>query len=179
MGYLSCLCDGGEVSKVVAALLAIVCWYVVSTSLVVYNKWLFSTCPTTTSDDENCHFYGFHYPITTTMFHMITNAIVCRLIALVLKIPVPSVSEGFSWRIYLYYIVTLGAFTGGDIAMTNASFMFLAASYIEMIKSSVSAPLSSFPLLNPILFKSNVNFFKFYFVFNSIRYRSLSFSFLS
>eukprot|EP00736_Rhodelphis_marinus_P014154 Rmarinus@m.11842 len=141
---------------------SILFFYSVSTTLVIFNKWLFNTCndkpewcsessdnePDTPDavevvdeSDEGCRAWGFPFPLTVTSVHMFTNTIFAFIALKIYGIPrLPFDFETMK------KIIPIGIFTGLDIGLSNTGFVCLEASYVEVVKSSVPVFILIFTL---------------------------------
>lgn len=100
-------------------------WYAVSIALVLYNKWLFSPRPKG---------HAFPLPILVTAFHMFTNATFAMAWmgwkgALRRNHPEEEGVASIMWA-----VAPVSVFLGLEIALTNTSFVYLEASFVEMVK---------------------------------------------
>ncbi|KAI9145539.1 triose-phosphate transporter family-domain-containing protein [Paraphysoderma sedebokerense] len=97
-------------------------WYIFSTLLSVYNKYLFGIS-------------AFHYPLFTTSFHMFTQFLLSYVILTYFKpeLMPPKVSVGS----YIRYVAPCAFATGLDIGLSNMSFKTITLSFYTMVKSSV------------------------------------------
>ena len=117
--------------------LVISIWYAFSISLTLYNKWLFAI-------------FDFHFPLATTTIHfglkMPLADIGMRCFGVQrLKWPQCSLLCGrgtlnaasrSSRRLWLY-VAAVGATTALDVALSNASFLYLSVAYYTIVKASV------------------------------------------
>jgi len=103
-----------------------------------FRRWLFSPAPLG---------QGFPFPVLTTTVHMFFQSGIAVLIARVMRWSKRSAAGGrrepelsdaavAGWREYLVIIGPISFFLGTDIALTNTSFMYLQASFVEMVKPS-------------------------------------------
>lgn len=130
-------------------LAAVVFTYSFSTALVVYNKWLFSTCDRGAADAapnaaRRCRGWGFPYPLVVTCFHMLLLSLATELYMRWRPHERPHVPASY----YRRYVIALGVFVALDIVLTNAGYLFLEASFVEMIKSSMPASVLVLALCN-------------------------------
>jgi len=78
---------------------------------------------------------GFPFPIAVTGLHMIINGGNTWLLCRALGLPVGR-SAGVTPAVFARHFLAVGLFTGVDIALSNTSFIYLEASFVEMVKSS-------------------------------------------
>ena len=113
--------DWGRSARTLCLYLAM---FGVSVTLVMFNKWLFDAGGV-----------GFPFPIAVTGLHMILNSVntwgLCRARGL----PVWR-AAGVNREVFARHFLAVGLFTGLDIALSNTSFIYLEASFVEMVKSS-------------------------------------------
>ncbi|KAI9686780.1 MAG: Triose-phosphate Transporter [Bathelium mastoideum] len=136
-------------------------WYLLSISISVYNKWMFSP--------DNL---DFHYPLFTTCIHMLVQFVLASVVLFFFPSFRPASrsqenqptgathnrTDSFSneptrpimtgW-FYLTRIGPCGAATGLDIGLGNMSLKFISLTFFTMCKSSVLA----FVLVFAFLFK--------------------------
>ncbi|KAF2232815.1 TPT-domain-containing protein [Viridothelium virens] len=134
-------------------------WYLLSISISVYNKWMFSP--------DNL---DFHYPLFTTCIHMLVQFVLASLVLFFVPSYRPSnrfqenhangsahhrtdsVSNDPTKPImtgwfYLSRIGPCGAATGLDIGLGNMSLKFISLTFFTMCKSSVLAFVLVFAFL--------------------------------
>ena len=84
------------------------CWYVISITITLYNKWLFSV-------------YGLHFPLLVTSAHIAFKIPAARLLMCCLGMePV----RFDSWRVLLLEVAPSGLAMTGDIGLSNLSFLY-------------------------------------------------------
>jgi drug/metabolite transporter (DMT)-like permease len=96
----------------------------VSVALVMFNKWLFAA-----------RGVGFPFPIAVTGLHMALNTANTWLLCRARGLPLWR-SAGVTRGVFVRHFLAVGLFTGLDIALSNMSFIYLEASFVEMVKSS-------------------------------------------
>ena len=125
-------------------LTAVAVAYTFSVSLVIYNKWLFTVCDApdhaanTTGaalDEPRCLGWGFPYPFVVTAFHMLFLCIATRIYTWAVPAARPTLPHPYRHM----RIALVGVLVALDIVLTNTGFLFLEASFIEMIKSAMPA----------------------------------------
>lgn len=101
----------------------ILSWYLTSTLLYLYNKWLFS------KDHDN-----FKFPLFTTMIHMLLQYLFAHLC---LRFVFPSLkpTKHPTRNDYMYRIVPCSVATALDIGLSNSSLNSISLSFYTMVKS--------------------------------------------
>jgi len=123
------------------------CWYLVSITLTMYNKWLFTQWAGV----------GFRFPVFITMLHMFVKFCLARA-ALALgfgrgdgsdagirlgqaaggqraKAP-PRPSRAQQQQMYWRKAVPVGLLTGIDVCLSNISFLYVSVTFYTIVKSS-------------------------------------------
>jgi len=100
-------------------------WYVISIALVLYNKWLFSPKPKG---------HAFPLPILVTAFHMFTNATFAVAWMGWKGTLGRNHPEQEGMTSVMWAVAPVSLFLGLEIALTNTSFVYLEASFVEMVK---------------------------------------------
>eukprot|EP00898_Chlorokybus_atmophyticus_P008801 jgi/Chlat1/8922/Chrsp92S08218 len=103
----------------VAALIAV--YFTFSISLILYNKWLFTEQPKG---------HGFPFPVAVTSYHMLLNSCAAAISLRLLGMDIQSALTPGLWK----YVLPVSLLTGFDIALSNTSFEYLDASFVEMLK---------------------------------------------
>ncbi|KAA8495331.1 putative sugar phosphate/phosphate translocator [Porphyridium purpureum] len=109
------------------------CMFACSTFLVIYNKWLFTDCSAPRHQSSaSCKGFGFPFPLFVTSVHQIVIWAMCVVVIFVLKlVPRPTISHDRYWRV----LVPMAILVALDLGLSNASFLSLEASFVEMLKS--------------------------------------------
>lgn len=103
----------------VRAYFYVLVWMACSISVIVFNKWLLA-------------YTKFHFPITLTGWHMAFCSCVGFVCVRVLKV---SKSHNMSREDYVRRVVPIGVLYAASLWMSNASYIFLSVSFIQMTKS--------------------------------------------
>ena len=106
------------------------CWYCISITITLYNKWLFSV-------------YGLHFPLLVTSVHIAFKVPMSRVLMHCLGMPPV---RFWGWRVIVREVAPSGLAMTGDIALSNMSLLFTTVTYYTIVKSSV--PLRT--LLRPV-----------------------------
>ncbi|KAL7752678.1 hypothetical protein RI367_001680 [Sorochytrium milnesiophthora] len=108
--------------QLAATVAVIVLWYVLSTCLSLYNKWLFGI-------------KSFHYPLFTTSIHMLLQFCLSSLaLRSCFKQYAP---RRLSWTEVLFKVAPCALASGLDIGLSNSSLKTISLSFYTMVKSSV------------------------------------------
>ncbi|KAH8917411.1 TPT-domain-containing protein [Atractiella rhizophila] len=111
-------------------------WYLFSTLISVYNKWMFSA-----------DHYNFGYPLFVTSLHMLIQFILCSITLSIFSSLRPSTRP--SRYDYFTKAAPCGLATGLDVGLSNFSMKTITLSFYTMCKSSVLA----FVLLFAFIFR--------------------------
>mmetsp|Transcript_26160 Transcript_26160/g.43273 ORF Transcript_26160/g.43273 Transcript_26160/m.43273 type:complete len:493 (+) Transcript_26160:184-1662(+) len=96
-------------------------WYVISISLILWNKWLFTV-------------FGLPFPLLITSLHLALKIPVARFVIYKKRLPLTVFD---SWKSLFHRVVPNGLTTAGDIGFSNASLLYISVTYYTIIKSSV------------------------------------------
>jgi hypothetical protein len=102
-----------------STILSILYYYACSISLIVYNKWLFTS-------------YDFHYPLFVTSFHFLCSFLALGCFSKLKFGCLPQIPK----RTFLLSILPLGFVIGADISLSNLSYLFLDIPILEIVKSA-------------------------------------------
>jgi|Transcript_2727 hypothetical protein len=120
--------DGGKIEspasreiiqRAVRAYFYVTVWMTCSISVIVFNKWLLA-------------YTKFHFPITLTGWHMAFCSLVGFVCIRVLKI---TKSHNMSYEDYMRRVLPIGLLYAASLWMSNASYIYLSVSFIQMTKS--------------------------------------------
>ena len=106
-------------------LVCVCCWYAVSVSLTIFNKWLYSIWRGGT----------FSLPVTATAMHMVVKAFTAQWLISSRWSPFQEDSYVLSAQVTCLLIVPIGLATAADIALSNASFLFITVTLYTVLKS--------------------------------------------
>eukprot|EP00899_Mesostigma_viride_P013908 jgi/Mesvir1/22518/Mv18543-RA.1 len=112
--------DGTKAGKILATLGYVSIWIVLSGLVIVYNKYLLSS-------------YGFPFPITLTLYHMIFCSIIGFVIVRSGLVP----SLDFDAQRYCKQVLPIGALYAASLWMSNAVYIYLSISFIQMLKGGM------------------------------------------
>lgn len=99
--------------------LYIVVWIALSSTVILYNKWILS-------------YYGFTYPITLTLWHMAFSG---ALAFLIIRSGYVAPAAGVDMTVLLTAIFPIAALFSGTLWLGNAAYMYLSVSFIQMLKA--------------------------------------------
>ncbi|KAK4532012.1 hypothetical protein CCYA_CCYA10G2869 [Cyanidiococcus yangmingshanensis] len=132
--------------QAIQLLKAVALAYSFSTALVIYNKWLFTDCRAVAGlakdPTRRCLGWGFPYPLVVTCFHMFFLSLVTQLYMWYVPSALPNIERPFR----KLRLLLVGIFVALDIVLTNAGYLFLEASFVEMVKSCMPASVLLFGL---------------------------------
>ncbi|BDA42040.1 probable sugar phosphate/phosphate translocator At5g25400 [Coccomyxa sp. Obi] len=93
-------------------------WITLSGTVILYNKWILA-------------YYGFPYPITLTMWHMLFSSALAFLCVRTGYVP----SVNMTADTYFRAVVPIGALFAGTLWLGNAAYLYLSVSFIQMLKA--------------------------------------------
>ncbi|KAK9825826.1 hypothetical protein WJX81_000501 [Elliptochloris bilobata] len=105
--------------EVIGAYAYVVLWMAVSSSVILFNKWLLA-------------FSGFPYPIALTAWHMLFCSTVGILCVKGLKVVK---SHNMSGHDYLRRVMPIGVLYAASLWLSNSAYLYLSVSFIQMSKS--------------------------------------------
>ncbi|XRB05560.1 triose-phosphate transporter [Pycnococcus provasolii] len=115
--------------------LCFLAYYTCSISLVLFNRWLFSS--------EANGGLALPFPIMVTAAHLATNAVLAIVVIALLKLEPPLQAIGylgkgtaFPYRTIARGVMPVSVFMGIDIALSNMAFIYLDSTFVEMVKQS-------------------------------------------
>ncbi|EME30660.1 solute carrier, DMT family [Galdieria sulphuraria] len=127
--------------RVVTILSIILATFTTSSTMVIYNKWLLSDCQL---EQAPCNKWNFPFPLLVTASHMgfisLSLGLVFRFTNWCEKPSVPK-------RLYYLFVVPYSILVALDITLSNSGFLYLEASFVEMIKSSMPASVLLFSVV--------------------------------
>ncbi|KAI9188476.1 triose-phosphate transporter family-domain-containing protein, partial [Polychytrium aggregatum] len=99
-------------------------WYITSLCLAIYNKFLLSK-----------DHYGFHFPLFTTMIHMMMQSVLSLLVVTCI-LPSMKPTRLPSLRDYVLRVLPCSMATGLDIGLSNSSLQHITLTFYTMVKSA-------------------------------------------
>ena len=117
-------------------IISIILWYILSMTISVYNRWMFST-----------EKLNFKYPIIITSFHQLLLTFL-SIISLIIfpKFRLNTITNNNStgeklnyiipFKEYIFKILPCSIASAGDIGLGNTSFRFITLSLYTMVKTS-------------------------------------------
>jgi drug/metabolite transporter (DMT)-like permease len=108
------------------ALGCVALWITLSSSVILYNKWVLA-------------YFGFPYPLFLTLFHMGFCSTLAFILVRVLKVVEPI---NMSAHTYMTSVVPIGVLFSATLCMSNAAYLFLSVSFIQMLKATI--PVATF-----------------------------------
>lgn len=115
-------------------------WMAVSTGVVIFNKWLYSTG-------------GFPYPLALTAMHMtscflVFGAMRCFAPRETRVAIMPDADVEIPWSVYAKNFLMISIFYAGTLGTGNLAYLFSSVAFIQMMKpmNCIFASLASFAL---------------------------------
>ncbi|EPS60359.1 hypothetical protein M569_14445, partial [Genlisea aurea] len=129
---------GGAVSESVVRKIAIsyayvAVWIFLSFAVIVYNKYILDR-----------KMYGWPYPISLTMIHMLFCSSLAYLLVRVLKLVDP---VSMSWDLYLKSVLPIGLLYSLSLWLSNSAYIYLSVSFIQMLKALMPVAVYSIGVL--------------------------------
>ncbi|KAK9815201.1 hypothetical protein WJX73_010856 [Symbiochloris irregularis] len=110
--------DKSVMSSIILNTVYVSTWIALSGTVILYNKWILA-------------YYGFDYPITLTMWHMLFSSVLA--FACVRGGYVPSIN--MTMESYCKAILPISALFAGTLWLGNAAYLYLSVSFIQMLKA--------------------------------------------
>ena len=114
------------VARINEALIAygyVATWIGLSSGVILFNKYILS-------------FFGFPFPISLTMIHMLFCSTLAFLIIRVFKLVQ---SNDLDRQTYIQKIVPVGALFALSLWLSNTAYVYLSAAFIQMLKALMPA----------------------------------------
>ncbi|KAH8820014.1 triose-phosphate transporter family-domain-containing protein [Xylogone sp. PMI_703] len=102
----------------------VVTWIALSSSVILYNKWILSTL-------------GFHFPILLTSWHLAFATLMTQLLARTTHLLDGRKTVKMTGRVYLRAIVPIGLFFSLSLICGNLTYLYLSVSFIQMLKATM------------------------------------------
>jgi len=129
----------GSIWKRVVTILSIVlATFSTSSCMVIYNKWLLSDCQL---EQGPCNKWNFPFPLLVTACHM---GFISLCLGLMFRFTNWCEKPSVPTRLYYFFVVPYSVLVALDITLSNSGFLYLEASFVEMIKSSMPASVLLF-----------------------------------
>lgn len=113
-------------------------WMVLSSAIVIYNKWLFSAG-------------GFPYPLALTSMHMTCCFLVFGSIRLlapanVRSVIMPDADVETPWPVYIKNFLVISFFYAGTLGTGNLAYLYSSVAFVQMMKpmNCIFASLAAF-----------------------------------
>jgi len=97
-------------------------WIGLSSSVILFNKWILSTL-------------NFHYPVILTTYHLIFSTIMTQLLARYTTYLDGRKTVKMTGRVYLRAIVPIGFFFSLSLIAGNLTYLYLSVAFIQMLKA--------------------------------------------
>ncbi|RFU34605.1 hypothetical protein B7463_g1752, partial [Scytalidium lignicola] len=102
----------------------VVTWITLSSSVILYNKWILSTL-------------GFHFPILLTSWHLAFATLMTQILARTTHLLDGRKTVKMTGRVYLRAIVPIGLFFSLSLICGNLTYLYLSVSFIQMLKATM------------------------------------------
>lgn len=125
----------------------VIIWISLSSSVILFNKWILSTL-------------GFKYPILLTAWHLTFATIMTQILARTTKLLDGRKKVAMTGKVYLRAIVPIGLFFSLSLICGNLTYLYLSVSFIQMIKATtpVAVLLATWALgVEPVNMKKLLN----------------------
>ena len=111
-------------SKYFFLFLLCITWFILSISTILFNKWIL-------------YYYGFPFPITLTLCHMMVGFLLSFFFCKICKwIIIP---PNIDWNFIINRLLPIGFFFAMTISSSNAAYMYISVSFIQMLKELTTA----------------------------------------
>ncbi|CAK7244058.1 MAG: hypothetical protein STHCBS139747_005592 [Sporothrix thermara] len=101
----------------------VVAWISLSSSVILFNKWILSTL-------------NFRFPVILTTYHLIFATIMTQLLARYTTLIDGRKSVKMTGRVYLRAIVPIGVFFSLSLICGNLTYLYLSVAFIQMLKAT-------------------------------------------
>ncbi|CAK7234790.1 hypothetical protein SCUCBS95973_009052 [Sporothrix curviconia] len=101
----------------------VVAWITLSSSVILFNKWILSTL-------------NFRFPVILTTYHLIFATIMTQLLARYTTLIDGRKSVKMTGRVYLRAIVPIGVFFSLSLICGNLTYLYLSVAFIQMLKAT-------------------------------------------
>lgn len=101
----------------------VVAWISLSSSVILFNKWILSTL-------------NFRFPVILTTYHLIFATIMTQLLARYTNLIDGRKNVKMSGRVYLRAIVPIGVFFSLSLICGNLTYLYLSVAFIQMLKAT-------------------------------------------
>ncbi|KAK3387087.1 triose-phosphate transporter family-domain-containing protein [Podospora didyma] len=98
-------------------------WITLSSSVILFNKWILSTLE-------------FSYPVILTTYHLAFATIMTQLLARYTTLLDGRKSVKMTGRVYLRAIVPIGFFFSLSLICGNLTYLYLSVAFIQMLKAT-------------------------------------------
>jgi hypothetical protein len=100
-------------------------WFATSVSLSLFNKWFYSYWRG-----------GFDLPVSATAAHMCVKAALAQWLVSSRFSPLKEEPYPLLWRDTILVVIPVALATAGDVALSNAAFLFITVTLYTIIKSA-------------------------------------------
>ncbi|ORY32243.1 hypothetical protein BCR39DRAFT_523542 [Naematelia encephala] len=114
--------DDSKQSRKMSAAMIIPIWIALSSAVILYNKYLYSTL-------------HFPYPVFITSYHLGCAAIGTRILRATTNLMDGLDTIHMTREIYLKSILPIGVLFSGSLILSNTAYLSLSVSFIQMLKA--------------------------------------------
>lgn len=122
-------------SSSVPAAVYVIAWISISSSVILFNKWILDT-------------KGFKYPVLLTAYHLTFATIATQLLARYTTLIDGRKTVRMNGQVYMRAIVPIGLMFSLSLIFGNLTYLYLSVAFIQMLKATtpVAVLLSSWVL---------------------------------
>ncbi|KAG6811028.1 hypothetical protein H0H92_009298 [Tricholoma furcatifolium] len=99
-------------------------WIVLSSSVIIYNNYLYNSL-------------DFRYPVFTVTWHLAFAAAGTRILQRTTHLLDAAKDVNMDQHLFLTRIVPIGILFSGSLVLSNTAYLYLSVSYIQMLKAFV------------------------------------------
>ncbi|KAG6822319.1 hypothetical protein H0H87_003661, partial [Tephrocybe sp. NHM501043] len=96
-------------------------WIVLSSSVIIYNNYLYNTL-------------DFRYPVFTVTWHLCFAAVGTRVLQRTTRLLDGTKDVHMDRTLFLTRILPIGILFSGSLVLSNTAYLYLSVSYIQMLK---------------------------------------------
>ena len=96
-------------------------WIVLSSSVIIYNNYLYNTL-------------NFKYPVFLVTFHLAFAAVGTRILQRTTRLLDGAKEVKMSKDMFVRSILPIGVLFSGSLILSNTAYLYLSVSYIQMLK---------------------------------------------
>ncbi|KAK3321214.1 triose-phosphate transporter family-domain-containing protein [Cercophora scortea] len=112
-----------KASSAIHPALYVIVWISLSSSVILFNKWILSTL-------------HFEYPVLLTTYHLTFATIMTQILARYTTLLDGRKTVKMTGRVYLRAIVPIGFFFSLSLICGNLTYLYLSVAFIQMLKAT-------------------------------------------